>query len=60
LAARHATQLAARPNLAGPDFFYLRRLYDIADKGDEVVRTLRRFLAEQTTPKARRRSQRVT
>ena len=48
LAARHATQLSARPNLAGLDFFYLGRLYDLADKGDEVIKAMRRFLAEKT------------
>jgi thiol-disulfide isomerase/thioredoxin len=47
LAARHAAQLAARANLAGVDFFYLGRLYDVADKGEEVIKAMRRFLAEK-------------
>jgi thiol-disulfide isomerase/thioredoxin len=47
LAARHAAQLSARANLAGIDFFYLGRLYDLADKGDEVIKAMRRFLAEK-------------
>jgi len=50
LAARYAARLSARPNLAGVDFFYLGRLYDIADKGAEVVKAMRRFLAEKPTP----------
>src|SRR5262249_49323073 len=45
LAARHAARLAARSTLAGADFFYLGRLYDIADKGDEVIKAMRGFLA---------------
>lgn len=47
LAARHATQLAARSNLTGVDFFYLGRLYDVAEKGDDVINAMRRFLAEK-------------
>jgi thiol-disulfide isomerase/thioredoxin len=50
LAARHAARLSARPDLAGADFFYLGRLYDIADEGDEVIKAMRRFLAEKPAP----------
>ena len=50
LAARHSTLLAARPGLAGADFFYLGRLYDLADKPDEVIKAMRRFLSEKPTP----------
>jgi thiol-disulfide isomerase/thioredoxin len=50
LAGRHAVRLSARPNLAGADYFYLGRLYDIADNGVEVIKAMRRFLAEKPTP----------
>ncbi|MGH9766882.1 MAG: TlpA family protein disulfide reductase [Blastocatellia bacterium] len=50
LAARHAARLAARPNLAGADFFFLGRLYDIADRGNEVTKAMRGFLAEKPAP----------
>jgi len=50
LAARHAARLAARPNLTGADFFHLGRLYDIADKGDEVIKAMRGFLAQKPAP----------
>lgn len=50
LAARYAAQLAARLDLTAADYFFLGRLYDIADKGDEVVKTMRRFLAAQPAP----------
>jgi thiol-disulfide isomerase/thioredoxin len=47
LATRYAAQLAARANLAGIDFFYLGRLYDVADKGEDVIKAMRRFLTEK-------------
>ncbi|MGH9935654.1 MAG: hypothetical protein ACREAM_05360, partial [Blastocatellia bacterium] len=50
LASKHAARLAARPNLAGADLFYLGRLYDIAYKGDEVIIALRGFLALNPAP----------
>ncbi len=50
LAARYAAQLAALPDLSGADYFFLGRLYDIADKGAEVIKAMRRFLAEQPAP----------
>lgn len=50
LAARYAKQLAARTDLAGADFFYLGRLYDLADKGDEAAKSMRQFLAEKPAP----------
>jgi thiol-disulfide isomerase/thioredoxin len=45
LAARHAAQLVARGNLAGPDHYYLGLLYNLAGKSPETIESLRRFLA---------------
>jgi len=50
LASRYAARLASRPHLTGADFFHLGRLYDLADEGDEVIKAMRRFLAEKPTP----------
>lgn len=48
LAARHAATLAASlPTLAGKDLYYLGMLYSMADKADESLATLRRYLAEK-------------
>ncbi|MCA1613508.1 MAG: TlpA family protein disulfide reductase [Acidobacteria bacterium] len=46
LAARHAAQLAARPALSGLDLFHLGRLYNLADKREETLAAMRRFLAD--------------
>jgi len=45
LAARHATALVARGNLAGADHYYLGLLYNLAGKSAESIEPLRRFLA---------------
>ena len=45
LAALHATQLAARPGLAGEDFYYLGLLYNLSDNAERASESLRRFLA---------------
>jgi thiol-disulfide isomerase/thioredoxin len=45
LAARHASKLVARGNLAGADHYYLGLLYNLAGKSAEAIEPLRRFLA---------------
>jgi thiol-disulfide isomerase/thioredoxin len=47
LAALNATQLAARSNLAGEDFYYLGMLYHLSDNLERAVETLHRFLDEK-------------
>ncbi|MBA3440441.1 MAG: TlpA family protein disulfide reductase [Pyrinomonadaceae bacterium] len=49
LAARHAAQLAARSGLANSDLYYLGLLYSLAGQSDEVITTMRRYLAEHPT-----------
>ncbi len=47
LAARHAAQLAARPQpLAGTDLYYLGLLQHLAGQASQAVAPLRRFLGE--------------
>lgn len=46
LAGKHAAKLAARPNLAGLDLFYLGALYNAAGKKKETLEAMRRYLAE--------------
>ncbi len=46
LAARAAAQLAARPGLSGLDLFHLGRLSNLADKKEETLAAMRRFLAD--------------
>lgn len=49
MASLSATQLAARANLAGEDFYYLGMLYHLADNQDRAIETLNRFLKEKST-----------
>lgn len=49
LAARYAAQLAARPDLASGDLYYLGLLYSLADQSNETLDALRRFLAQNPT-----------
>jgi thiol-disulfide isomerase/thioredoxin len=46
-AARHADQLALRPNLKGDDLYYLGMLYQLADNDDKSLDAFRRFLASK-------------
>ncbi len=46
-AARHASQLALRPNLKGDDLYYLGMLYQLADNDDKTLDAFRRFLASK-------------
>ena len=46
LAAHHATHLAGRAGLASSDLYYLGLLYSLAGQSDEVITTMRRFLAQ--------------
>lgn len=48
LAALNATQLAARSNLAGEDFYYLGMLYHLSDNLERAVETLNAFLRDKT------------
>lgn len=53
LATRHAAGLAARSDqLSGIDFFYLGQLYALADRSEETVAALRRFLSAPSTSPA--------
>ncbi|MBD0325861.1 MAG: redoxin domain-containing protein, partial [Pyrinomonadaceae bacterium] len=45
LAARNAGLLAARPKLAGSDFYYLGMLYNLAENTDGAHEALKRFLS---------------
>jgi thiol-disulfide isomerase/thioredoxin len=47
LAARFAATLDTRGNLAGDDLYYLALLQRLANKEDDALETLRRFLAEK-------------
>ncbi|MBC7911092.1 MAG: TlpA family protein disulfide reductase [Pyrinomonadaceae bacterium] len=47
MAARHAEQLALRPNLKGDDLYYLGLLYQLADNDDKSLDAFRRFLASK-------------
>jgi thiol-disulfide isomerase/thioredoxin len=46
LAAKYAAEVAARPNLAKTDFYYLGRLQGVAGKETELLESMKRFLAE--------------
>lgn len=48
MASLSATQLAARPDLAGEDFYYLGMLYHLSDNQERAIETLNRFLKEKT------------
>ena len=47
MASLSATQIAARPNLAGEDFYYLGMLYHLSDNQERAIETLNRFLKEK-------------
>lgn len=47
LAAKYAAAIAARPNLAGDDFYYLGMLYTIAENTEVSADYLRKFLASE-------------
>ncbi len=47
LAAKYATAISARPNLAGDDFYYLGMLYLIAENREVSAEILRKFLASE-------------
>lgn len=49
MASLSATQIAARTNLAGEDFYYLGMLYHLADNQDRAIETLNRYLKEKNT-----------
>jgi len=59
MAARYAALLAARPGLAGDDWYYLSLLYDIAGNADGELDADRRFLAEKTATGERAQSARL-
>jgi thiol-disulfide isomerase/thioredoxin len=46
MALRGATELAARPALAGADLYFLGMLQNVADRRADTLATMRRFLAE--------------
>jgi thiol-disulfide isomerase/thioredoxin len=52
LAASSAARLAARPDLAASDLYYLGLLYNYANKRDDALAALRRFLADKTAPRS--------
>ena len=47
MASLNATQIAARSNLSGEDFYYLGMLYHLSDNQERAVETLKRFLNEK-------------
>ena len=51
LAARSAAQLAARPARAADDLYYLGLLYNYADRRDDAIGALRRFIADKGAPR---------
>lgn len=51
LASLNATQLAARSNLAGEDFYYLGMLYHLSDNQERAIETLARFIKEKAATK---------
>jgi thiol-disulfide isomerase/thioredoxin len=52
MAALSATQIAARPNLAGEDFYYLGMLYHLSDNQERAIESLNRFLKEKAAEKS--------
>lgn len=50
LAARNAAKLAARTNPSADDLYYLGLLYNYAERGDDALDALRRFLAAKDAP----------
>ncbi|MCA1631145.1 MAG: TlpA family protein disulfide reductase [Acidobacteria bacterium] len=51
LAARSAAQLAARTSRAPDDLYYLGLLYNFADRRDDALDALRRFIADKDAPR---------
>jgi thiol-disulfide isomerase/thioredoxin len=51
LAARSAAQLAARNDLAAADLYYLGLLYNYADRRDDALDALHRFIADKNVPR---------
>ncbi len=49
LAAKYATEAAARPNLSKTDFYYLGRLYGTAGNEAKLLESMKRFLGEYPT-----------
>src|ERR1044071_9319106 len=47
LAAKYATSVSTRANLAGDDFYYLGMLHWIADNAEKALENLRKFLAAE-------------
>jgi thiol-disulfide isomerase/thioredoxin len=45
LAARYATELSARTDLAGEDFYYIGMLYSLADNDASTLDALRKYMA---------------
>jgi thiol-disulfide isomerase/thioredoxin len=45
VAAKYAVEVAARPDLQGPDLYYLGLLYSTAEDDDKVLESMKRFLA---------------
>jgi tetratricopeptide (TPR) repeat protein len=52
LAARHAATLAARANPGADDLYYLGLLYNYAERRDDALAALRRFLSAKDAPRA--------
>ncbi|MEJ7616000.1 MAG: TlpA disulfide reductase family protein [Pyrinomonadaceae bacterium] len=51
LAMRHAAGLASRPDLsAGDDLYYLGQLYSLAERPDEAIAAMRRYLDRDPAP----------
>jgi thiol-disulfide isomerase/thioredoxin len=49
LAARHAAELSARPNLAGDELYYLGLLYHLSDNEERTIEVLKSFLESNKT-----------
>jgi thiol-disulfide isomerase/thioredoxin len=50
LAARNAATLAARPNPSADDLYYLGLIYNYAERRDDALDALRRFLSAKDAP----------
>jgi thiol-disulfide isomerase/thioredoxin len=49
MAARYAAELATREVLAGEDFYYQGMLYNLAEKPEETLDALKKYMAASTT-----------